>query len=218
MVTRKKGDRTRRRILEVAFDVIRRNGFQAAGLGEILATAGLTKGALYHHFGDKTALGYAVVDEIVSEIIRKRWIKPLRPGGDPLTVIPEAIRAAAEALDDREIRLGCPLANLAAEMSALDDGFAERIRAIYHDWRAALAGLLSGAESVSDYDPNRIATFIVATISGCLAHAKTTNRRGVLFDGIAELEFYIQHRAAESARSEPQYASHSSSEIEDYLL
>ncbi|MDP7290301.1 MAG: TetR/AcrR family transcriptional regulator [Phycisphaerae bacterium] len=220
MEAERKGDRTRRRLLEAAFDVISRKGFQSAGLGEILTLTGLTKGALYHHFGDKTALGYAVLDEIVGEIIEKRWIAPLGAEGDPLMIIPEAMRTAAGNMKDRDIQLGCPLGNLAAEMSALDAGFAQRIDAIYQKWRDALSALLIAAENVSDDDSERIATFIVAALSGCLAQAKSTARREVLLDGIVELSFCIEQLGTESPQEpQPQYVQSSSTgEIEDYLL
>jgi AcrR family transcriptional regulator len=52
---------TRDKLLKAAFEEIYRRGFQAASLDTILAKAGVTKGALYHHFPDKGALGYAVV-------------------------------------------------------------------------------------------------------------------------------------------------------------
>ena len=198
MVRKRKGDKTRRALLDAAFEVICRKGFQAAGINEILELAGLTKGAVYHHFRGKTALGYAVVEEIVGELIARRWISPLTAEGDPLTaggdgaadpltVIGKAMRTAAGEIDDRDIARGCPLGNLAAEMSALDEGFARRIDAIYQRWRDAL----SAALPAGDDDPERIATFIVATLAGCLAQAKVLARRDILLDGITELEFYL---------------------------
>ena len=46
---------TRRRILEAAFAEMWRVGFRAASLEAILLEAGVTKGALYHHFRSKDA-------------------------------------------------------------------------------------------------------------------------------------------------------------------
>lgn len=247
MVSERKGDKTRRALLEAAFEVICRKGFRAAGLNEILELAGLTKGAMYHHFRGKTALGYAFVEEIVGELIARRWITPLAVEGDPLTVIGKAMRTAAEEIDDRDIARGCPLGNLAAEMSALDAGFARRIDAIYQKWRDALAAALTAAQGVVDDDPQRIATFIVATLVGCLAQAKLLARRDVLLDGITELEFYLHQLRAGPAKPplakppaakpaakprakpaapppepepepEPRYAPIPHVEMEDYLL
>ena len=199
MVTEQKGSKTRRRLLEAAFEVICRKGFQAAGLNEIVELAGLTKGAIYHHFRGKIPLGYAVVEEIVGELIARRWISPLAAEGDPLTVIGKAMRTAVEEMDESDIVLGCPLGNLAAEMCALDDGFARRIDAIYQEWRDALAAALVAAKGFMDDDPRQIATFIVATLAGCLAQAKVAGRRDIVLDGITELEFYLHQLRAGAA-------------------
>ena len=60
-------DITRSKILEAAYQEIHVQGFQSASMSEILLKAGVTKGALYHHFENKMALGYAVVDEVVAK-------------------------------------------------------------------------------------------------------------------------------------------------------
>ena len=191
MLLKQKGDKTRRKFLKVAFKVMSRTGFQAAGINEILRRTGLTKGAFYHHFDDQTAMGYAVVEEIIDELITKRWIAPLAAGGDPLAMIPAAMRTAAKEMNNHDIKQGCPLGNLSAEMSALDAGFAQRIDAIYQKWRDAIAAALTPVLLVGEDDPHQIATFIVSTVTGALAQAKTTARRDILTDAITELDFYL---------------------------
>ena len=64
-----------------------RSGFRSASLDAILSDTGVTKGALYHHFPNKTALGYAVVDEIVGHWIVKKWIEGLGQADDPITAV-----------------------------------------------------------------------------------------------------------------------------------
>ncbi len=76
-------DITREKLLTAAFEEMYRRGFQAASLDTILAQAGVTKGALYHHFPDKAALGYAVVDEVVRGLLLDRWLGLLDPSEDP---------------------------------------------------------------------------------------------------------------------------------------
>jgi AcrR family transcriptional regulator len=198
MAAERKGDKTRRVLLDTAFEVMYRKGFQAAGLNEVLELAGLTKGAMYHHFSGKIALGHAVVEEVVGELIERRWIEPLTGEGDALNVIPRAMRTAAGEMDELDIIRGCPLGNLATEMSALDDGFARRIDAIYQKWRDALAAALAAGQVAAD-DPPRIAAFIVAALAGCLAQAKAGGGRDLLLDGITELEFYLHHLGLEGA-------------------
>jgi AcrR family transcriptional regulator len=54
---------------------------------QILAATNVTKGALYHHFESKEALGYAIVDEIVAKLVRDRWLSPLLGNGEPIDVL-----------------------------------------------------------------------------------------------------------------------------------
>ena len=54
---------TRRRILDAARRVFAERGWAAATIDEIVRAAAVTKGALYHHFRDKTDLLRAVYEE-----------------------------------------------------------------------------------------------------------------------------------------------------------
>ena len=62
-------EQTRQNILAAAFEEVHGNGFRGASLERILADTGLTKGALYHHFPNKDALGHALIDETLREMI-----------------------------------------------------------------------------------------------------------------------------------------------------
>jgi hypothetical protein len=50
---RQKGKSAREALLDAAFDEMYLHGFRAAGIEVILATSGVSKGALYHNFGNK---------------------------------------------------------------------------------------------------------------------------------------------------------------------
>jgi AcrR family transcriptional regulator len=54
---------TRQKILDAAMDLFGEVGYAAAGLGEIIERAGMTKGALYHHFDSKEALATAIIEQ-----------------------------------------------------------------------------------------------------------------------------------------------------------
>ena len=58
------GDATRQALLRAGFDIFGEQGYAAASVGAICAAAGVTTGALYHHFGDKTELFAAVAEEL----------------------------------------------------------------------------------------------------------------------------------------------------------
>ncbi|MEU8589436.1 ScbR family autoregulator-binding transcription factor [Streptomyces sp. NPDC048664] len=60
--------RTRRAILDAAASVFDERGYEAATIGEVLARAGVTKGALYFHFPSKQALAEGVLSEQFADV------------------------------------------------------------------------------------------------------------------------------------------------------
>lgn len=174
--TERNPDATRARILSAAFDAMYRNGYQGTRLGEIIESTGLTKGALYHHFPNKQALGYAVVDEIIREMLLDMWVKPLRASDDPYATLIDTIGALSGRVGEQLSSLGCPLNNLAQEMSPLDEGFRTRLDAVYREWQDALEFALNHArqdETIrQDVDTAAVATFIIASLEGCIGMSK----------------------------------------------
>jgi AcrR family transcriptional regulator len=63
MVLQARSEATRQRLLDAAIDLFSEVGYAAAGLGEIIERAGMTKGALYHHFDSKEALATAIIEQ-----------------------------------------------------------------------------------------------------------------------------------------------------------
>ena len=66
--TRAAMEETRALLLEVARQVFTERGYADTSMDDLTAQAGLTRGALYHHFGDKKGLLAAVVDQIDAEM------------------------------------------------------------------------------------------------------------------------------------------------------
>jgi AcrR family transcriptional regulator len=63
MVRQARSEATRRKILASAVEVFNEIGYPAAGLGDIIERAEMTKGALYYHFDSKESLATAVIEE-----------------------------------------------------------------------------------------------------------------------------------------------------------
>lgn len=191
--TERNPDATRARILSAAFDAMYRNGYQGTRLGEIIESTGLTKGALYHHFPNKQALGYAVVDEIIREMLLDMWVKPLRVSDDPYATLIDTIGALSGRVGEQLSSLGCPLNNLAQEMSSLDEGFRTRLDAVYREWQDALEFALNHARQDKtirqDVDTVVVATFIIASLEGCIGmskNAQSVARLSICGKGLVE--------------------------------
>jgi AcrR family transcriptional regulator len=168
---------TRRKLLEAAFGEFHRHGFQAASLDTIVERAGVTKGALYYHFPDKSALGHAVVDEVVREPLLSAYLGPLDDcDGDPLAIIQQSLRRRADDFVNGGIELGCPLNNLTQEMAPLDEGFRTRVANTFEFWTEAYVNALSRAQDGgfirANVDVRPIAGLIVAAVEGSFGVAK----------------------------------------------
>jgi len=189
-------DATRDKLLSAAFEEIYRRGFQAASLDTILARAGVTKGALYHHFPDKAALGYAVVDEVVKGLLLKRWGVLAPVTGDPVSALQQVLRARAAGLTTREVELGCPLNNLAQEMSPLDQRFRKAVSATFDIWTQSVAKALKRGQTEGtvrrDLDVRKVAGFVVASIEGSFGLAKGAQSAVLLRSNLAVLSSFLE--------------------------
>ena len=189
-------DVTRHKLLQAAFEEIYRRGFQAASLDTILAKAGVTKGALYHHFPDKASLGYAVVDEVVKGFLLERWGVLEPPSGDPVTTLQRILRRRAANLTAHEVELGCPLNNLAQEMSPLDQRFRQGVSATFDIWTGAVAKDLARGQAEGtvrkDVNPRKIAAFVVASIEGSFGLAKGAQSAAMLRSNLKVLGSFLE--------------------------
>ena len=64
-------EETRVRLIRAARTVFAEKGYAAASMDELTAAAGLTRGALYHNFGDKKGLLRAVIEQLDGEMVTK---------------------------------------------------------------------------------------------------------------------------------------------------
>lgn len=185
---------TRQRILEAAFEEIHRHGFQGTRIDSILTKTGLKKGALYHHFNSKLELGYAVVEEVIAEIGKQIWVDPLFDYDDPLLALETVFRNAGTS-GCIDFTLGCPLNNLAQEMSPVDSGFRTRIQAIYQTWLVALIKLMKKGQQNqqirADIDVEQCATFILASIEGAIGLAKNAQNRELYLQCGEQFSMYL---------------------------
>ena len=189
-------EKTRQDLLEAAFEEVWQNGFRAASLDAILARVGVTKGALYHHFHTKLELGYGVVEVVLRARLLDKWINPMVEGEDPIIVL----LTPQDRITDEEMaqycRFGCPLLNLAQEMSPVDEGFRIRLDALYREWRQSISdGLRRGqmnGQVRENINPEHAAVFYIAVIEGAIGMAKNAQNSDLLEPCMEGLTHYLE--------------------------
>jgi TetR/AcrR family transcriptional regulator, transcriptional repressor for nem operon len=187
-------ERTRERLLQAASREIYRSGFQSASLDTILASAGVTKGALYYHFRNKEALGYAVVEEVIAPDVRGKWVRPLQSVKDPIDALIGAVQRIPVRPED--VRGGCSLNNLAQEMSPLHAGFRKRLETIFDAWREAVASTLREGQTHGsvrrDVKPNDAAGLLIAMVEGYGSLAKNAQDPKVIKAGLRNIVDWLR--------------------------
>ena len=186
--------RTRERLLQAAFREVYRSGFQSASLDTILASAKVTKGALYHHFGSKEALGHAIIEEVIAKRHRDQWLRPLEQSNDPVDTLVGVVRGIS--VQPEAVRGGCELLNLAQEMSPLDEGFRKRLEGIFRAWREAIAMALRRGQSQGtvrrEVVPEETAGFLIAMVEGYGSLTKNAQDVNVMKAGIRNIVDWLQ--------------------------
>jgi AcrR family transcriptional regulator len=195
-ITARDPEHTRQQLLQAAADEIHEHGFQAASLDRILGKTKVTKGALYHHFPSKHALGLAVVDEVIGQRVQRWRIDAVSGAGDPFEAILSATRGELDSLSEIEKKHGCPLNNLIQEMSPLDPEFRDHLQAIVKHWQAAIVEvLLRGQERNflrKDVDCNSVAWFILAVHFGVLGLSKVMEKQFLVEAGFQQAQMYFK--------------------------
>jgi len=162
----RRADGTRRRILEVAYDLFYRDGFARAGVDAIAEAAGITKRTLYYHYESKDALLAAVLDvqhEITLSRIQ-RWAS--RASGDPATMV-EIVFAEFARWAKKPAWKGSGFTRVAMELADLP-GHPARTAARRH--KAALEGWFAEQFAQNGVGrPRDLARHVMLLIEGCLS-------------------------------------------------
>lgn len=138
---------SRQRIVKAAADLMRRNGLDGASVAAVMAEAGLTHGAFYAHFPDKTALASEALRR--ANAYRERWLA----APAELDQASWLRRIAARYLSRRHLEApgeGCPYPSLAPDVARdgpdLRAAFEAEMRETERQMRARLGDDADSAE------------------------------------------------------------------------
>ena len=190
------GRSTREAILEAASRLIHVHGYNHTALDDVLRESGVGKGNFYYHFKSKEELGYAILDQIIGSFL-DRTLKPCfsDPEGRALTQIRCFLDRVLETQRERNCVGGCPLGNLASELSDVHEGFRARLASVFAAWRERLTLALTTAQRGGAVDgacrPEAVAGFLVASLEGAILLTKLTKDITVMEQCVAEMKRYL---------------------------
>jgi TetR/AcrR family transcriptional repressor of nem operon len=161
---------TRERILKAAFVLFHEQGYNATGIATILREAGINPGSLYHAFPSKEALLEQVL-EFALGLLGPAVMNPVEAAtDDPIGRVFALMAQYRAGMAAAGCRMGCPIGNLALEVSDSHPAARELIDRNFGAWAARVAGWLeaAGDRLPRDLDRERLARFVLTVMEGGL--------------------------------------------------
>ena len=167
----KKGERTRRVIVEKAAALLNTRGYFGSSINDLMREMSLQKGGIYNHFSSKEELACVAFDYSAA-LMRERFEAALasREGAvERLFAIVDVLGCLA---DDPPVAGGCPILNTAVESDGANPELKERAGEAMSGWlrllgRIVKEGVRTG-ELTPDTDPRKTASVVLATLEGAV--------------------------------------------------
>ena len=104
MLKAEQSEATRAALIAAAHSLFAERGYAAVGTEEIVRAAGLTRGALYHHFAGKLELFQAVYEDVERRLVEQIAASAMPGAGDPLQALHAGAQAFLDACEDPAVQ------------------------------------------------------------------------------------------------------------------
>lgn len=192
-------DDTRTRLVRTARALIHGSSFAEVGIGDLCREAGVHRGSLYHFFPSKEAVGLAVLDANW-ELLKALLDEAFGSEAPPLERIDDFVAGFAGMLTAARGRMGavpgCPIGNLALELSGRPGGASVRIAEILTAWqryfRDAIAEAVLKEHVPAGIDPDAAALRALSYLQGVTLMAKAYDRPALVAESRTAIRALIQ--------------------------
>lgn len=189
-----RGD-ARLRLLEAATDMIRARGFAATTIDDLCAAAAVSKGAFFHHFESKEALGVAAAHfwaETTGAFFAKA---PYHASADALGRVLAYVAFRRTMIAGEIYQFSCLAGTMAQEVYASSPAIRDACGISIFGHAATLEADLAealDAAGVTDVTAEGLARHTQAVVQGALVLAKAGDDPQLARDSFDHLERYLQ--------------------------
>ena len=185
----KKGERTRRVIIERAAALFNTRGYFGSSMNDLVRETGLEKGGIYNHFSSKEELACATFDYSVA-LMRERFEAALASREGALERLFAIVDVLGCLADDPPVAGGCPVLNTAVESDDAHPALKARAAQAATDWLRLIGSIVKEGVRSGDLgpgtDPRATASVVVATLEGALMLSK-------LYDDPTHMSRAVEH-------------------------
>lgn len=189
---------TRNRLVAAAQELFLERGYEGVSIADILKKAEVNSGSLYYFFRTKEDLLLAVLDWYL-ENLYPQVIDPARQQTtDPIEQVFGVLEGYRQMLTVTECQIGCPIGNLALEMSEKSEAVREKIAQNFENWRAAIRDMLIAGQGrmPAGTDCEALATFILTVMEGGVMQARAHRSIAPFEKSILLLRDYVNRLLA----------------------
>ena len=185
---RTKGERTREKILDVAYESIVQKGFAATSIEELVEAAGITKSGFFYHFRDKNDMARQLFDRFLAEdeaIVDMLERRAHELSDDPLQSFLIFLNLYAQVMDDMQsLHPGCLVATVTyqerlfdAEVKRMNVEFLLRMR---RRFAGSLAKIAAKYPPRAEVDLDALADHLTAIVEGAIVLSKALRDEGLM--------------------------------------
>lgn len=190
-----RGD-ARTRLLEAARDTIRAQGFAATSVETLCQAAGVTKGAFFHQFGSKEALGVAAADYWTASTSALFKSASYHASADPLARVLDYIAFRRAIIQGSPAEFTCLAGTMVQEVfdsaPAIREACARSIFGHAATLEPDIAAAIQSRGIRASWSAASLARHTQAVLQGAFILAKASNDRSVAIESVDHLERYIR--------------------------
>ena len=183
-----KGERTRERIMDIAYQSIVEKGFAATSIEELVEAAGITKSGFFYHFRDKNDLARELFERFLAEdegIIETLESRARELSDDPLQALLIFLNLYAQLMDDMgSIHPGCLVATVTyqermfdPELKRMNVEYLLRMRQRFQRWFGEIA---EGYPPRAEVNADALADHLTTIVEGAIIMSKALKDEGLM--------------------------------------
>jgi TetR/AcrR family transcriptional regulator, transcriptional repressor for nem operon len=200
----KKGERTRRVVVEKAAGVFNTKGYFGSSMNDLVRETGLKKGGIYNHFASKEELALEAFD-YATGVMRERFETALEGREGALERLFAVVDVLGGLAEDPPVAGGCPILNTAVESDDAHLEFKERAREAMDGWLRLVGGIAREGVRSGEFgpgtDPREIASVVVATLEGAVMLSKLYDDPVYLRRAVDHLKGHLKSLSQSHERS-----------------
>jgi TetR/AcrR family transcriptional regulator, transcriptional repressor for nem operon len=170
---------TREQIVQAGLKCLVEKGFNAVGVQDITAAAGVPKGSFYNHFESKEALGAEIVERYGANQTRREILSD--PTVPPLQRLRRHFERICGMFVDSDFTRNCILGGFSAELANQSQPIRQNLHKLYGQWTKDLEAVIAEAQQEGDIanktKASDIAAFLLDAYEGALLRARVERSR-----------------------------------------